>query len=104
MIYYIILIFPRRFYMSKKHYSKEFIAQILELYDAGKTIQELSSEYGVSQTSINRWIDTKLPKFKTDDGEQISVDDYQKLKKENNRLKLELEILKKATAIFAKGN
>ena len=87
--------------MSKKHYNKEFITQILELYDAGKTIQELSSEYGVSQTSINRWIDTKLPKFKTD-GEQISVDDYQKLKKENNRLKLENEILKKATAIFAK--
>ena len=89
--------------MSKKHYNKEFITQILELYDAGKTIQELSSEYGVSQTSINRWIDTKLPKFITD-GEQISVDDYQKLKKENNRLKLENEILKKATAIFAKGS
>ena len=90
--------------MSKKHYSKEFINQILELYEAGKSVQELSSEYGVSQTSINRWIDTKLPKFKTDDGEQISVDDYQKLKKEKNRLKLELEILKKATAIFVKGN
>ena len=90
--------------MGKRHYSKEFITQILELYDAGKTIQELSSEYGVSQTSINRWIDTKLPKFKTDDGEQISVEDYCNLKKENNRLKLELEILKKATAIFAKGN
>lgn len=90
--------------MGKRHYSKEFITQILELYDAGKTIQELSSEYGVSQTSINRWIDTKLPKFKTDDGEQISVEDYRNLKKENNRLKLELEILKKATAIFAKGN
>lgn len=81
--------------MSKKHYSKEFITQILELYDAGKTIQELSSEYGVSQTSITRWLDTKLPKFKTDDGEQISVEDYRNLKKENNKLKLELEILKK---------
>ena len=33
--------------MGKKHYSKEFITQILELYDAGKTIQVLSSEYGV---------------------------------------------------------
>ena len=90
--------------MSKKHYSKEFITQMLELYDAGKTIQELSSEYVVSQTSINRWIDTKLTKFKSVDDEQISVDDYKKLKKENNWLKLELEILKKATAIFAKGN
>ena len=96
--------YPRRFYMSKKHYSKEFINQILELYEAGKTVQELSSEYGVSLTSLNRWIDTKLPKFKTDDGEQISVEDFKNLKKENNRLKLELEILKKATAIFAKGS
>lgn len=46
--------------MSKKHYSKEFLTQILELYDSGKTIQELSSEYGVSQISINRWIDFTL--------------------------------------------
>lgn len=90
--------------MSKKHYSKEFINQILELYEAGKTVQELSSEYGVSLTSLNRWIDNKLPKFKTEDGEQISVEDFKNLKKENNRLKLELEILKKATAIFAKGS
>lgn len=38
--------------------------------------------------------------FKTDDGEQISVDDYQKLMKENNRLKLKLEILKKSYRIL----
>ena len=90
--------------MSKKHYSKEFITQILELYEAGKTVQELSSEYGVSLTSLNRWIDNKLPKFKDENGEQVSIEDFKNLKKENNRLKLELEILKKATAIFAKGS
>lgn len=90
--------------MSKKHYSKEFINQILELYEAGKTVQELSSEYGVSLTSLNRWIDNKLPKFKDENGEQVSIEDFKNLKKENNRLKLELEILKKATAIFAKGS
>ena len=90
--------------MSKKHYSKDFINQILELYEAGKTVQELSNEYGVSLTSLNRWIDNKLPKFKDEDGEQVSIEDFKNLKKENNRLKLELEILKKATAIFAKGS
>ena len=90
--------------MSKKHYSKEFITQMLELYEAGKTVQELSSEYGVSLTSLNRWIDNKLPKFKDENGEQVSIEDFKNLKKENNRLKLELEILKKATAIFAKGS
>lgn len=90
--------------MSKKHYSKEFINQILELYEAGKTVQELSSEYGVSLTSLNRWIDNKLPKFQDENGEQVSIEDFKNLKKENNRLKLELEILKKATAIFAKGS
>ena len=90
--------------MSKKHYSKEFINQILELYKAGKTVQELNSEYGVSLTSLNRWIDNKLPKFQDENGEQVSIEDFNNLKKENNRLKLELEILKKATAIFAKGS
>lgn len=90
--------------MGKKHYSKEFITQLLELYEAGKSIQELSSEYGVSLTSLNRWIDNKLPKFQDENGEQVSIEDFKNLKKENNRLKLENEILKKATAIFAKGS
>ena len=51
--------------MSKKHYNKEFIAQILELYDAGKTIQELSSEYQKNLSKlkqnyiINKDIDSK---------------------------------------------
>ena len=67
--------------MSKKHYSKEFITQILELYKAGKTVQELSSEYGVSLTSLNRWIDNKLPKFKDENGEQVSIEDFKNLKK-----------------------
>ena len=54
---------------------------MLELYDAGKTIQELSTEYGVSLTSLNRWIDNKLPKFQDDNGEQVSIADFKNLKK-----------------------
>lgn len=88
---------------SGKHYTKEFKEQIVNLYSSGKTVMELSSEYGIPNQTVSRWCQKYAKTINTGD-EQISLDDYKKVKKENARLKLELEILKKATAIFAKEN
>lgn len=88
---------------SRKHYTKDFKDQISNLYSSGKTILELSSEYGIPASTISKWCQ-QYTKVINNGDEQISLDDYKKLKKENSRLKLEIEILKKATAIFAKEN
>ncbi|GAA0180871.1 hypothetical protein SH2C18_34900 [Clostridium sediminicola] len=35
-----------------KYYSEEFKNTIVELYNTGKTLRELASEYGVSKSTI----------------------------------------------------
>ena len=86
---------------TKKRYNEDFKKQLVELYNLGKSVTELSDEYGVTPPTIYSWI--KLYSTMEDpDGEDITVSDYKKLKKEIELLRMENEILKKATAIFAK--
>ena len=101
--------------MRKKTYTEDFKKMIIEVYNTGKPIKEICEEYGVSTTSLNNWINQVQPKEKiskkpiittnknknnerkdSKDAEEIS-----KLKKENEKVKMELEILKKAIAIFS---
>ena len=101
--------------MRKKTYTEDFKKMIIEVYNTGKPIKEICEEYGVSTTSLNNWINQVQPKEKiskkpivttnknknnerkdSKDAEEIS-----KLKKENEKIKMELEILKKAIAIFS---
>ena len=81
-----------------KRFTKEFKEQIVSLYNMGKTVSQLSSEYGVTRVTIYRWIKEYSP---TQDGE-ISKKEFERMKKELNELRMENEILKKATALFTK--
>ncbi|EYE87097.1 hypothetical protein Q428_15370, partial [Fervidicella metallireducens AeB] len=67
----------------------------------GKSLSELSSEYGISKSTINGWIKNSRPVV-IDEGEVVTMKEYKALKQEMARLKEENEILKKAMAIFAK--
>ena len=40
---------------GRKHYSKEFIRQVVEEHNKGASIWELSRKYGVSRWSIHCW-------------------------------------------------
>ena len=104
--------------MRKKTYTEDFKKMIIEVYNTGKPIKEICEEYGVSTTSLNNWINQVQPKEKISkkpiitanknknnelkdkkDAEEIS-----KLRKENEKVKMELEILKKAIAIFSQDH
>lgn len=88
--------------MPQKKYSEEFKQQIVDLYNMGnKSLGELESEYGVSKSTMNGWI-KKLSPVKVSDTETITMKEYQILQKKIRELELENEILKKATAIFAR--
>lgn len=41
--------------MKRKQYTKEFKRQILELREQGKSVREISSEYGIRESLIYRW-------------------------------------------------
>ena len=90
--------------MSRKNgnrYSSEFKNQIVDLYHSGKPVMELSSEYGVSTVTIYKWIQNLSP-IQVSEDETMTNQDYKALKKKIAQLEMENEILKKATAIFAR--
>lgn len=82
-------------------YSDEFKQQIVDLYRTGISVKQLSSEYGVSNVTSYKWIKDLSP-VKISDNETVSAKQYKEMQKRIAQLELENEILKKATAIFAK--
>lgn len=89
--------------MSKNgiRYSEEFKQQIVDLYNSGRSVNHLSREYGVTNVTIYKWI-KELSPIKISDKEEMTSNEYEAMKKRIAELEMENEILKKATAIFAR--
>ena len=68
----------------------------------GKGITELSNEYGVPKGTISTWIKTLTP-IRVSETEYVTLKEFKSLQKKLKELEIENEILKKATAIFAKN-
>ena len=83
--------------MKTWKYSQDFKDSIVELAKRGHSANSLSREYDLATTTVLRWLrEAKTIDFK---GKKISVKDYLKLKKENERLKEEINILKRAAVL-----
>ena len=88
-----------------KRYDKEFrLAAARLVVEQGYTQAEAARRLGVTVTSIKGWIDRFRAAGELSAAGQASPDvaELQSLRKENKRLRLEVEILKKATVYFAK--
>ena len=83
-------------------YPEEFKKQIVDLYNAGTPVAKLASEYGLIDQTIYKWIKLYSPITETDEGETVSMKEFKELQKKLAHLEMENEILKKATAIFAR--
>lgn len=86
---------------TSKKFNEDFKKMVIDLYHSGSSVKDLSSEYGVSEVTIYKWI-KKLSPINLEDGTSITPDDFTKLQKQIRRLQEENEILKKAMAIFAR--
>jgi len=84
-----------------KKFNEDFKKTVVELYHSGSSVKDLSSEYGVSDVTIYKWIKAYTP-VKGAEGKPVTPKEITEIQKENLRLKQELEILKKAMAIFAR--
>lgn len=90
--------------MSKKNktYTEEFKKTLVDLINNGKTMAEVSREYGVATSNLVGW--KKLyTNISPESEELITLAEYKKLKKDFLSLKEECDILKKALTIFAKN-
>lgn len=85
-----------------KRYTEEFKKQIVDLFNSGKSVITMASEYGLVEQTIYKWIARYEPVSTDDNGKTVTMKDYKDLQKKLAEVELENEILKKATAIFAR--
>jgi transposase len=86
-----------------KSYSKEFKEEAVALIsDQGYSVAQAANAVGVRTNQLYRW---KQEQEALKAGSMLSPDDKAellRLRKENKQLRMEKEILKKASAFFAK--
>jgi len=90
--------------MPRRKYSREFKVSAVKLVnEQGYSISEAGKSLGVDPNSIRGWVG----KFSSEiglapSGEGAMAAELRRLRKENARLLMEREILKKAAAFFAR--
>jgi transposase len=93
--------------MSKqRRFTKEFEAEALRLVQtSGRTQREIAEDLGVGLSTLVRWIgrsrDRQIDHPPKDRQEDMAAE-LKRLKRENEILRQERDILKRATAFFAK--
>lgn len=83
---------------KKTRYSEEFKQSIVSLSQTGRSANSLAKEYGVSVSTVSKWINQANP---TND--RVLSKNERELMKENKRLKEEIDILKRAAVLLARS-
>ena len=96
--------------MAKKRekYSEEFKSDAVRMMRnrGDRSVAQVADDLGVAQSALYRWaamLDEAVVAKRNDKGETLE-DEVRRLRKENDRLRMEKAILKKAAAFFAKDN
>jgi transposase-like protein len=94
--------------MKRRTFTREFkLAAVNKVVVQGLSCTEVARDLGIRDTMIHNWkkafeADGTL-KAKTAGSSSVE-DELKRLREENRQLKMERDILKKATAFFAKEN
>jgi len=86
---------------TRRRFTAEFKSETVKLVkQSNRTMGDIAMELGISAKSIGEWV-----RLSDESGDSISEDErneLRRLRKENRELRMEKEILAKATAFFAK--
>lgn len=91
---------PRR----RRAFTPEFKAEIVERCQAGdRSIGQVARDFDLIESAVRRWVEQaeidagRREGLNSDDREELS-----RLRRENARLQADVDLLKRATAFFAK--
>jgi len=89
---------------TRRTFTKEFKQQMAQLHENGKPRNEIVREYQLTPSSLDRWISqyTNSGSFKEKDNRTPEESELLKLRKENQRLSMENDILKQAALIMGR--
>lgn len=88
----------------RRSFSKEFKAEVVELVrQSGNTAASVARDLDLTETAVRAWVN----QADIDDGHHDGLttaerEELARLRRENRRLATDVEILKRATAFFAK--
>ena len=88
--------------MGAKRYSQEFKDEAVKLVlESGTAVRQAARELGISEFTLRDWIKKAQP-TNNKSRELTKDEEIRRLQAENKRLRMERQILKTATAFFAR--
>ena len=93
---------PRR----RRSFTAEFKAEIVELCQRGdRSVGQVAKDFDLTETAVREWVKQAERDSGTRDDGGLTSDERRELaelRRENRRLRGDVDILKRATAFFAK--
>jgi transposase len=90
----------------RRKFSAEFKAETVRLVQSGgKSIADVVRDLDLTRSAVERWVkEAEIEAGRGPEGalKRAEREELVRLRRENERLRMEREILKKATAFFAK--
>ena len=88
----------------RRTFSKECKEQIVNLYAAGKTRVEIMKEYELTPSAFDKWVrqHKTTGSFEEKENRTPEQNEFIRLRKENQRLAMENDILKQAALIMGR--
>lgn len=89
---------------ERREFTDEFKNQMVQLYLNGKARSEIIRDYDLSASAFDRWVkqSTMTGSFRESDNRTAEQNELIKLRKENQQLKMENDVLKQAALILGR--
>ncbi len=89
---------------QRRTFTPEFKEQMVKLYESGKPKNDIMKEYDLTTTAFNSWIKRgqTTGSFSEKDNRSPEENELIKVKKENQQLRMENDILKQAALILGR--
>ncbi len=89
---------------ARRTYTDEFKSQIVQLYQNGKRKSNLIKEYSLTPSALDKWIKQSeaTGSFKEKDNRTPEEQELIRLRKMNQQLAMEVDVLKQAALIMGR--
>lgn len=88
----------------RRYFSPEFKEQVVQLHLSGKPRTEIIKEYDLTPSAFGKWVSQhqSTGSFEEKDNRTPEQEELNRLRKENQRLAMENDILKQAALIMGR--
>ncbi|GGQ43236.1 MULTISPECIES: transposase [Streptomyces] len=95
---------PKKKPRPRRQFTADFKAEIVEMCLRGdRSVPEVVKDFDLTETAVRLWLAQADESHQPKDLERDERAELAELRRENRRLREDIEILKRATAFFARG-